>query len=213
MKPSFLYFDLGNVLLSFSHERMCAQMAAVAGVEPAVVRRALFEAGGGTSVQWRFERGDLNALAVYEHFCEAAGVRPDREALFAAGRDMFAEIAASVAIVERLAGAGQRLGIMSNTNPIDWEFVTSGRFQFLNRCFEQTVLSFEVRSMKPERAIYTAAVERAGVPANEVFFTDDREENVAGALAAGMDAVLFTSPADLMKALRSRQVPGADLAN
>jgi FMN phosphatase YigB (HAD superfamily) len=213
MKPSFLYFDLGNVLLSFSHERMCAQMAAVAGVEPAIVRRALFESEDGISAQSRFERGELNALAVYEHFCEAAGVRPDRESLFAAGRDMFAEIAGAVAIVERLAGAGQRLGIMSNTNPIDWEFVTSGRFPFLNRSFEQTVLSYQVRAMKPERAIYDAAVARAGVPAREVFFADDRQENVAGALAAGLDAVLFTSPADLSKALRSRQVPGADLAN
>jgi glucose-1-phosphatase len=204
MTPSFLYFDLGNVLLSFSHERMCAQMAAVAGVEPDVVRHVLFESAGGTSVQWRFERGDLNALAVYEYFCEAAGVRPDREELFAAGRDMFAEIAGSVAIVERLAAAGRRLGVLSNTNPIDWGFVTSGRFPFLNRCFEQKVLSFEMRAMKPERAIYLAAVERAGVPAREVFFTDDREENVEGALAAGLDAVLFTSPEQLEKELRRR---------
>jgi len=204
MKPSFLYFDLGNVLLSFSHERMCAQMAAVAGVTPAVVRRALFESTGETSIQWRFERGDLNALAVYEHFCEAAGVRPDRDALFAAGRDMFAEIAGSVAIVERLAGEGRRLGILSNTNPIDWGFVTSGRFPFLNRCFEQAILSFEVRSMKPDRAIFEAAVERAGVPANEIFFTDDREENVEGAIAAGLDAVLFTSPEQLVKELQVR---------
>ncbi|MBA3485502.1 MAG: HAD family phosphatase [Pirellulales bacterium] len=204
MKPSFLYFDLGNVLLTFSHERMCAQMAAVAGVAPEVVRRALFESTGETSVQGRFERGELNALAVYEHFCEAAGVRPDREELFAAGSDMFAEIPASVAIIERLAAAGRRLGVLSNTNPIDWGFVTSGRFPFLNRCFEQAVLSFEVRAMKPERAIYDAAVERAGVPANEVFFTDDREENVAGAIAAGLDAVLFISPEQLVEELNRR---------
>jgi glucose-1-phosphatase len=206
MNPSFLYFDLGNVLLSFSHERMCAQMAAVAGVTPAVVRRALFESTGETSVQWRFERGDLNALAVYDHFCEAAGVRPDREALFAAGSDMFAPIARSVAIVERLAGERRRLGILSNTNPIDWGFVTSGRFPLLNQCFEHAVLSFEVRAMKPDRAIYEAAVERAGVPARDVFFTDDRDENVEGAIAAGLDAVLFTSPEQLAADLKRRGI-------
>jgi putative hydrolase of the HAD superfamily len=204
MKPAFIYFDLGNVLLSFSHERMCRQMAVKAGVEPEVVRRALFEAESGPSVQWRFERGDLNALMVYEHFCEAVGARPDMEELFAAGCDMFAEIKDSVAIVERLAAAGVRLGIMSNTNPIDWTFVTSGPFPFLNRCFEQTVLSFEARAMKPERAIYDAAIKRAGVPAGEIFFTDDREENVEGALAARLDAVLFTSSAQLAAELERR---------
>jgi putative hydrolase of the HAD superfamily len=204
MKPSFLYFDLGNVLLSFSHERMCRQMAAVAGVDPAAVRRALFELGEPSSVQWRFERGDLNALAVYEHFCEECGGRPDQAALQAAGCDMFDALPESVAIVDELATAGCRLGVLSNTNPIDWEFVSSGRFPFLNRSFEHAVLSYEARAMKPERAIYDLAVGRAGVPAGEVFFTDDREENVAGALAAGLDAVLFTTAEQLRADLASR---------
>ncbi len=206
MAIEFLYFDLGNVLLSFSHERMCRQMADVAGVPAAVVWEALFEGPRAASVLWRFERGEVNALAVYEHFCERCGVRPDREAMFAAGCDMFAEIPASVKLVERLHASGRRLGILSNTNPIDWGFVSAGRFPFLNRCFEHAVLSFEARSMKPERAIYDHAVERAGVAASEVFFTDDREENVAGAIAAGLDAVLFTSAATLEKDLRDRNV-------
>jgi len=204
MKPSFLYFDLGNVLLSFSHDRMCRQMAEFAGVEPAAVRRALFEPASPLSVQWRFERGDLNALAVYEHFCEQCGVRPDRAALQAAGRDMFAEISETVAIVEQLAAAGCRLGVLSNTNPIDWEFVSFGRFPFLNRLFEHAVLSYEARAMKPERAIYDLAVRRAGVPASEVFFADDRQENVAGALTAGLDAVLFTTAGQLRADLKAR---------
>jgi glucose-1-phosphatase len=203
MSTSFLYFDLGNVLLSFSHERMCRQMAEAAGVAPEVVREALFGASGGHSVQWRFERGDLNALAVYEHFCEQVGARPDMKTLFAAGCDIFDEIPASVALVARLASAGHRLGIMSNTNTIDWSFVSS-RFGFLNRLFEQFVLSFQVRAMKPERAIYDEAARRAGVPAGDVFFTDDRQENVDGALAAGLDAVLFINSEQLAAELSRR---------
>jgi glucose-1-phosphatase len=207
MAPRFIYFDLGNVLLSFSHARMCRQMAEAAGVAPEAVQRALFEPEGGPSVQWLFERGNMNALAVYEHFCEALGVRPEMDQLFAAGCDIFDEIGESVAIVERLHAAGTRLGIMSNTNPIDWGFVTSGRFPFLNRCFEQFALSYEVRSMKPERAIYQAAVAKASYAAGEVFFTDDKPENVEGALAAGLDAVLFTSPEQLRRELQVRRLP------
>lgn len=211
MTPSFLYFDLGNVLLSFSHERMCQQMGRAAGVEPEAVRKALFDAAGrphGHCVQWRFERGDLNALAVYEHFCEELGVRPDMRELFAAGCNMFEEAPGSIAIVERLAAAGHRLGVLSNTNPIDWGFVSSGRFPFLKECFEHRVLSFEVRAMKPEWAIYDHAVRLAGVAAGQVFFVDDRPENVAGAIAAGLDAVLFTTADELASELRRRGVRG-----
>ena len=42
----FLYFDLGNVLLHFSHERACRQMAAVASTPEREVT-ALFAAAGG----------------------------------------------------------------------------------------------------------------------------------------------------------------------
>ena len=203
--PAFFYFDLGNVLLSFSHERMCQQMAAVAGVSAELVRHALFEAPASSrSIQWRFERGDLNVLAVYDHFCETLGVEPNRDELFAAGRDIFTEIGDSIAIVEELAAAGRRLGIMSNTNPLDWEFVTSGRYPFLNQAFEHCVLSYEVRSMKPEPGIYEHAVQLAGVEPSQIFFTDDREENVEGALAVGLDAVLFTTPEKLREDLQQR---------
>ena len=205
--PAFFYFDLGNVLLAFSHERMCSQMAQVAGVSPDLVRHALFEAkGSARSVQWRFERGDLNVLAVYDHFCETLGVEPNREELFAAGRDIFNVIEESVAIIEQLAASGRRLGIMSNTNTLDWEFVTSGRYPFLNNAFEQYVLSFEVRSMKPEAAIYEHAVKLVGAEPGQVFFTDDRPENVDGALAVGLDATLFTTPAKLREDLQTRGI-------
>lgn len=205
MKPAFLYFDLGNVLLSFSHERMCRQMAAVAGVAAEEIRNALMECGHSPSLQRQFESGQINALAVYELFCEQIGVRPDMHQLFAAARDIFEMLPESYVLIEELASAGHRLGIMSNTNPIDWEFVTA-EYPWLRRRFQHAVLSYEVRAMKPDPAIYRAAVSRAGVPAGQVFFTDDRQENVEGALAAGLDAVLFTSAADLRAALRSRGI-------
>jgi HAD superfamily hydrolase (TIGR01509 family) len=61
--------------------------------------------------------------------------------------------------------------------------------------------------MKPDRAIYDEAIRRAGAPAHEIFFTDDRRENVDGARAAGLDAVLFTSPAQLERDLAERGLP------
>ena len=42
MPPKFIYFDLGNVLLNFSDERACRQMAAVCGATPEAVADAMF---------------------------------------------------------------------------------------------------------------------------------------------------------------------------
>jgi putative hydrolase of the HAD superfamily len=208
MPPSFLYFDMGNVLLTFSHERMCQQMAAVAGVEPAAVHRALFHAAEGPSLQWRFEAGEFDADAAYDHFCRELGVTPERVALQSAASDMFGELPESAALVRRLAAAGNRLGVLSNTNPLDYEFVRR-QFPWINECFELAVVSYEARAMKPDAAIFRHAAVRAGAAPGEVFFTDDRDENVEGAIAAGLDAVLFESAEQIAAELRRRGVGGA----
>jgi putative hydrolase of the HAD superfamily len=205
--PAFLYFDMGKVLLSFCNDGRGRQMAAAAGVTPELLKQALEHAEGGHSALWRFERGDFDLSAMYEHICQHTGSRPDMAALYAAGCDMFGAMAESVALVERLADAGHRLGILSNTNPADWEYVRR-EFPFLGRYFEQTALSFEAKSMKPDAGIFEYAVRRAGVPAEQVFFTDDMPANVAGARAAGLDAVQFTTAGALELELRARGVRG-----
>ncbi len=204
--PKFLYFDLGNVLLSFCHDRMTRQVAAVFGVEEAKVRAATLDGPTQSSPQWRFEQGLIGEPEFYEHLCTALGSRPDRAALDLAASDIFAPIDQTWHIVRRLHAGGARLGILSNTNPTHWRFVTDGRYPILTECFELAVLSYEAQSMKPDRVIYEQAIARAGEPAGEVFFVDDREDNIAGALEAGLDAVVFRSAQGLERDLIARGV-------
>lgn len=206
--PQFLYFDLGKVLLSFDHSRMVRQMAEVAGVDEAAMRAALMPSGEPTEgdPQWQLEAGHLSEDDYYEQLCEALGCRPPRAELDLAASDMFEPIDASMRLLERLKAAGHRLGLLSNTNPVHWRFFMDGRFPVLNRVFEVEIGSFHVGAMKPDPKIYHAAIERAGVPAERVFFTDDREENVAGAIACGIDAVLLTDTETLETELRARGI-------
>ena len=206
MVCSFLYFDLGNVLLSFCHDRMCRQLAEVAGLEPVAIRQALLEANGAFATQMQFERGDISAAAYYDFFCQQTGTRPDRTTLEQAGSDIFEPMEPSLSLIGTLAEAGHRLGLLSNVGPVHWDFVGNGRFPPIPECFEVLILSYRARSAKPEQDIYRQAIARAGVPAGEIFFADDRQENVDGALEAGIDAVLFTSTAQLVEDLRNRHV-------
>ena len=212
MPAQFLYFDIGNVLLSFSDERMCQQMADVAGVSQQAMWDLLFENSQTASLQCRYESGQLDSDEFFECLCKMMGVRPHRRQLEEAVCNIFAPIEAMDEFVHSLAVAGHRLGILSNTNPLQWDYFTDGRFPVLaspggqSSPFSRVVLSYEAGAMKPERRIYEVAVERAGVPAGEVFFTDDREENVAGAVAAGIDAVQFTGIEKLADDLRARGI-------
>jgi glucose-1-phosphatase len=110
-----------------------------------------------------------------------------------------------VALVGRLFAGGYRLGVLSNTNRGHWRFVT-GRFSYLTTMFHVYAMSYNIGVMKPAKQIYQDAAKLAGVSPQEIFFTDDRPENVAGAKAAGFDAVLFTTPSALSRELFRRGI-------
>ena len=107
-------------------------------------------------------------------------------------------------LVAELQRAGHRLGILSNTNEMHLAHVSGGRYGIIPGLFERTALSFEVGALKPDRAIFTAAAEMAGVAPAEIFFVDDRPENVQGARTVGFDAVQYTTPPALAAELRKR---------
>lgn len=206
MAIRFLYFDLGNVLLRFSNERMCAQVARLAGVDAQTVGTWLFGDGSRESPQWRFEAGGISPDDYFDHLCRVAGVAINRPALERAASDIFEPLEETLSLAESLAASGWRLGILSNTNPVHWAFVMDGRYPTLNRAFSVLATSFDARSMKPDPKVYAYAVRLAGVEPAEVFFTDDREENVLGARRAGFDAEVFVSAELLAAQLRQRGV-------
>jgi putative hydrolase of the HAD superfamily len=186
----------------------------VAGVSPEVVRDAIFAQGDAQVAAWQFETGQITNGEYFDFFCRAIGTQADRKRLAEAVCDIFAPIDETWALVRRLAAARYTTAVFSNTNHLQWEHITDGRFPLLARigepgsAFAWAILSYEARSMKPDRAIYEAAIERAGVAPQEIFFTDDRPENVAGARAAGIDAVQFVNCDTLIADLRERGVTG-----
>jgi putative hydrolase of the HAD superfamily len=212
MMPQVLYFDLGNVLFSFSHAQMYRQMAEVAGVSPETLEHVLVDDPSAAGALVAYETGRATTDEFFDVFTRAIGKRPDAERFAHAVSDIFSPIDATLDFVRKLAGAGHRLAILSNTNPIHWSFVTDGRFPLVadigrpGGAFGWAVLSYEAGAMKPGSAIFATAIERAGIAASEIFFVDDIAENVAGARAAGIDAVQYENTMKLIDDLRLRGI-------
>ncbi len=198
--PAFLYFDLGNVLLLFDHDIACRQIGQLTGLSSDQVRDTVFE----SDLNHRYECGQITSRQFYEEFCAATGARPDFDAFLVAGSDIFTLNLPMMPVVAQLNAAGYPIGILSNTCEAHWQYITGGRFAVLNDFFRLHVLSFEERCSKPDKALYLKAAERAGVAPAEVFYVDDRPENVAGAIRAGFDAVVFEGARQLAAALRER---------
>lgn len=192
MPIQFIYFDLGRVLLDFTHEQGFQQIAAVSGITPELVQKTLVEEG----LSDRYEMGELSTAEFHALFCESTNANPTLEQLTAAWADIFTIIPGSIALASGLKSAGYRIGILSNTCEAHWEFAAK-KFRVLDQLFSPVITSYEVQSMKPDGAIYESAAKAAGCSPTELFFVDDRHENVEGARAQGWQAELFTSPVQL----------------
>ncbi len=149
-KPSFLYFDLGNVLLLFDHQKACRQMAAVAGITAEKVWQVVFE----SDLELRYEAGELDDRGFYEVFCQQTDSRPDFEALLLAGSDIFTPNTSIFPVVGALDAAGYRLGVLSNTCPAHWAYCRAGRYGLLDRGFDVYALSYELGACKPSPKIF-----------------------------------------------------------
>ena len=53
------------------------------------------------------------------------------------------------------------------------------------------MISGDVGLRKPDPGIYRLLLEQSGHAAAEMLFVDDREKNVAAALALGIDSIVF----------------------
>ena len=166
-------------------------MAAVAGVEPAAFADRYWEH------RPRYDRG----VAPAEYWSAVAGRRLDDHALV---RELMERDLASwshlneatLAVLAEARERGSSLSLLSNA-PHDLAELLSDHPAMDG--FEHLLFSSRLGMVKPEAAVFEAAVNRIGRPAAEIVFIDDRPQNVQGAVAAGMRAIHFRS-ADQLRA-------------
>lgn len=197
----FIYFDLGNVLISFDHSRAFQQISELSGISPANAGQVLF----GDGLQARYEKGELSTEAFHQYFCEQAGVEISLDNLCFAASNIFEPLEDPIQLLKTLNQAGHRLGLLSNTCDCHWRFILDDdRFSFLHSSFELTVLSFIEGCAKPGADIYRIAASRVGCDPGSILFIDDLLANVEAARLIGFDGIHFRGFSMLMDELNKK---------
>ncbi|GAB4153330.1 MAG: HAD family phosphatase [Planctomycetaceae bacterium] len=195
-----ILFDMGNVLVKFSHQRMCQQLASVCQLEESTVRSRLFD----SNVQADFERGLIDEQE-YCQYLTGRKIHPAGLSLLrTAGSDIFSLIEPMPAILDSLKEHGLRLVLLSNTSV--WHYDWIRQMSDVLERFDDVVASWQVGAMKPEPKIFQAALEKIGCLPEECFYTDDIPEYVATGRTFGLQAEVFTGPEQLREHLAQRGV-------
>ncbi len=201
MRPlKTIIFDMGNVIIPFDFRRGYAAMQEHVALPAAEIPERIRETG----LVPEFESGKIAPRDFVQAINQAIGADISYE--------RFCEIWSSIFLPDTLIPADlvrslrerYRVMVLSNTNAIHFEMVWEA-YPILHH-FHHLVLSHEVQAMKPEPAIYAAALAEAQAEPGECFFTDDIAAYVEGARQAGMQAEQFLGYEKLLGDLRVRGV-------
>lgn len=194
------FFDMGNVLVNFSHEKMCQNIAERCGWTAAQTKTYLLEEGR----QWKLERGEVTEEQFHDEFCQATGKVLNIDELRHAAADIFWLNESIVPVLHQLKAAGMRLVLLSNTSVTHLKFIERN-FSVLE-LMDDRVTSFEAGALKPENRIYEVALSKAMCEPDECFYTDDIEAYIRKAETFGIHARLYTTTERLLNALRDLKV-------
>jgi len=195
-----ILFDLGRVLVHFDFRRGYQALEAICPYPAAEIPKRL----APTGLVQRFETGLVEPQDFFSQFSGILDLQLEYDRFCQIWSSIFTHAILPESLLEGLARR-YRLVLLSNTNALHFQMIREN-YGHLLRHFHDFALSYEVGAMKPLRAIYEAAVRKAGCPAGECFYTDDIPEYIAGARGLGIDAVQFESLEQLESAMRSRGI-------
>ncbi|WP_424964792.1 HAD family hydrolase [Dinoroseobacter sp. S375] len=187
MSATEIVFDIGGVLVDWDPH--------LAWIEDLGSRDAVAEFIARTDFMARNTRADGGAS-----FADLAAeiADPTDRALFAKyvaryGRTVPEVIPGTWDLLDRLAAKGHGIHAITNWSAETWPEGVRAHPR-LGEVFDTLIVSGVERLLKPGPEIFALFCHRAGVAARACLFIDNTYENVAGARAAGMDAVHFTTP-------------------
>ena len=196
--PQVLLFDLGGVLVDIDFGRALDAWAPRSALTPQLLRQTFRH----DAPYQRHERGEIDAAQYFDHLAMALQLDASHAQIEQGWNAIFlGEIVRTRRIVEHMR---TRLPcfVFSNTNAAHMAAWTA-MYPALVGAFDGVFTSHELGLRKPERAAFERVCALIGQPASSVLFFDDLAENVAGARAAGLQAVQVRSPDDVAAALRA----------
>lgn len=193
-----VYFDLGNVLFFFDHAKMIKQVASCAQIPLDLAKELLVD----EKLQERYERGEIDTPTLFRIFQSKAPKPFNYREFNHAISDIFVPNTDLWPIIEELKKQTIRLILISNTCESHYNWIYS-HYPIL-RCFDDKILSFEVKLLKPDPRIFQKALTLSNCFPHECFYTDDIEDYVNSARSVGLDSEVFTTAKNLITHLKNR---------
>ena len=199
MPPKLLLLDLDDVLADYSRERRCRALAETAGVDTAMIERAVFASG----LEKRSDRGEFGLDDYMDRLRSEWGLDIPSADFIAARRAGTRVRQPLLDICESLTGQVQ-FGIFSNNG--HWLAQHAERIvpELMPLFRTRFICSGSLGRCKPDPEAFLLCLQRLGFSPASTLFVDDKAGNVDGARQAGLDAFVYQDDNHFQQELANR---------
>lgn len=190
-------FDLGKVLVDFDHSIAAKKIALFCDKSP----KEIFDFFFASELAILFEEGKIAPLEFFHRIKEAINLNLNYEEFVPVWNEIFflTEDNRAVYNLAKNLGDSYKVALLSNINILHFNYLKNN-FPIFDP-FDNILLSFELKSIKPSPLIYKKALEILCLSAEEVFYADDRPELVQGSRLLGIRGFVFQRAEQLKKDL------------
>jgi HAD superfamily hydrolase (TIGR01509 family) len=194
-----LLFDIGVVLLHIDYSAALRQMERLCDVRRQGELRSFLALDERDPMIAEYERGRVTTEAFFRHFTSRTGYSGTLAEFVSGWHSTLSANQPMLEFARELAEV-HNLYLATNTGEIQipriYEFFPNLGF------FRGLAASCILGEVKPDRAFYEKALSQFGIRADTCLFIDDRPENVRGAAAFGIRAILYRTAAETIPAIR-----------
>ena len=193
-----IIFDMGGVLIQFDRAYFIRRLC-VAAEDESVLMNEVFR-----SLEWaRLDRGTISEADAIRSICKRVPAR-----VHSAVADLILRWDQPIVPMEGMYELTQELEsgeygvfLLSNATLRQheyWPRIPASRF------FGGTLISADVKLVKPQPEIYTLLCGTFGLAASECFMIDDTPQNIEGAFEAGMAGFVFNGDVPALRTALKR---------
>ncbi len=192
-----IVFDMGGVLIHFVPDHFISRLGITDEADRKLLFRQVFRSVEWSGMDW----GMLTDAEAAESICRRMPERLHqavRSLVLKWDEQPMEPMEGMYELIEELKENGYRIYLLSNASsrhPDYWPKIPASRL------FDGVLVSYSVKTVKPQQEIYAILCERFGLRPEECFFIDDLPVNAAGARKYGMSSMVFHED---MEELRNR---------
>jgi len=193
-----LLFDLGGVVLEVDFEKVFEHWARTSNLAIEQIKQqfAMDEA------YQLHEKGLISGPQYFEHLRSTLNLTADDVALTAGWNAIFGnEINPALDAIDQVRDR-YRCYAFTNTNAVHQEY-WEREHPRIRRSFDHMFVSSEMGLRKPDLQAFEHILKETSTKAEAMLFFDDTNENVEGALSAGLQAIKVNSAVDVVDALHA----------